>query len=220
MANTIPGSPESRMTSERRTLTVLFCDVVSSTAMAEQLDPEEWTEIMNGAFQHLTAPISRYDGTVSRLLGDAVLALFGAPVAHEDDPERAVLAALDMLVGMAPFREQVSREYGMDFDVRIGINTGPVVVGDVGSAAATEYTAMGDAVNVAARMEQTAQPGPSPPPLPYSLPGSLCAARQQRESASDQPVGNKLKLFAPARSSLRGRTSCSHCRALRTNRAP
>ena len=147
------------MTSERRTLTVLFCDVVSSTAMAEQLDPEEWTEIMNRAFQHLTAPISRYDGTVSRLLGDAVLALFGAPVAHEDDPERAVLAALDMLVGIAPFREQVSREYGMDFNVRIGINTGPVVVGDVGSAAATEYTAMGDAVNVAARMEQTAQPG-------------------------------------------------------------
>ena len=154
MTDVIPGS-----TSERRIITVLFCDVVSSTAMAERLDAEEWTEIMNEAFQHLTAPISRYEGTVSRLLGDAVLAFFGAPIAHEDDPERAVLAALDLLDGIAPFREQMTREYGMDFNVRVGINTGPVVVGDIGSPGATEYTAMGDAVNVAARMEQTAQPG-------------------------------------------------------------
>ena len=84
MTDVIPGGA-----SERRIITVLFCDVVSSTAMAERLDAEEWTEIMNEAFQHLTAPISRYEGTVSRLLGDAVLAFFGAPVAHEDHPERA-----------------------------------------------------------------------------------------------------------------------------------
>ena len=84
MAEAIPGG-----TSERRIIMVLSCDVVNSTAMAERLDAEEWTEIMNEAFQHLTAPISRYEGTVSRLLGDAVLAFFGAPVAHEDHPERA-----------------------------------------------------------------------------------------------------------------------------------
>ena len=145
--------------SERRIITVLFCDVANSTGMAEGLDPEEWTEVMNEAFEYLTAPITRYEGTVSRLMGDAVLAFFGAPVAHEDDPQRAVLAALDIVDGIKPFREQMSREYGLDFKVRVGINTGPVVVGDVGSAAATEYTAMGDAVNVAARMEQTAEPG-------------------------------------------------------------
>ena len=144
---------------ERRVITVLFCDVVSSTAMAERLDPEEWAEIMNEAFQYLTAPISRYEGTVARLMGDGVLAFFGAPVAHEDDPQRAALAALDILGGIKPFCEQMKQEYGLDFNVRVGINTGPVVVGDVGSKVATEYTAMGDAVNVAARMEQSAQTG-------------------------------------------------------------
>ena len=148
-----------RAEGERRIVTVLFCDVVNSTAMAERFDPEEWTEIMNEAFQYLTAPITRYEGTVARLMGDGMLALFGAPMAHEDDPQRAILAALDIVEGIKPFREQISQEYGLDFNVRVGINTGPVVVGEVGSAAATEYTAMGDAVNVAARMEQTAEPG-------------------------------------------------------------
>jgi class 3 adenylate cyclase len=147
------------MQGERRTVTVLFCDVAGSTAMAEQLDPEEWAEIMNDAFGYLTGPVERYGGTVARLMGDAILAFFGAPTAHEDDPQRAVLAGLDILDGITPFREEIKDEYGLDFNVRVGINTGPVVVGEVGSDFAGEYTAMGDAVNVAARMEQTAQPG-------------------------------------------------------------
>jgi class 3 adenylate cyclase len=154
-----PGRAGRRAEGERRIITVLFCDVVNSTAMAERLDPEEWTEIMNEAFHHLTAPITRYEGTVARLMGDGVLAFFGAPVAHEDDPQRAILAALDIVGGIRAFHEQMSQEYGLDFNVRVGINTGPVVVGVVGSAAAKEYTAMGDAVNMAARMEQTAKPG-------------------------------------------------------------
>ena len=144
---------------ERRIITVLFCDVVGSTSMAEGLDPEEWTEIMNEAFQYLTAPVRRYEGTVARLMGDGLLAFFGAPAAHEDDPQRAVLAALDIVNSVKPFHDQLEREYGLDFNVRVGINTGPVVVGDVGSDMDTEYTAMGDAVNLAARMEQTAQQG-------------------------------------------------------------
>ncbi len=147
------------MRGERRVITALFCDVVNSTGLAEKLDPEDWTEIMNGAFEQLIAPIQRYDGTVAKLAGDAVLAFFGAPVAHEDDPQRAVLAALDMIAASRVYRQDVRKEYGIDFDVRIGINTGPVVVGDVGASRAMEYTAMGDAVNVAARMEQTAAPG-------------------------------------------------------------
>jgi hypothetical protein len=84
---------------------------------------------------------------------------FGAPTSHEDDPQRAVLAGLEIVASISPFKEQIRKEYGFDFDVRVGINTGPVVVGDVGSAQAFEYTAMGDAVNIAARMEQTAAPG-------------------------------------------------------------
>lgn len=144
---------------ERRVVTILFSDVKGSTAMAEHLDPEDWAEIMNEAFDYLTKPIIRYGGTVARLMGDAILAFFGAPSAHEDDPLRAVLAGLDIVSGMQSFREHVSEEYDLDFNVRVGINTGVVVVGEMGSALAGEYTAMGDAVNLAARMEQTAKPG-------------------------------------------------------------
>jgi class 3 adenylate cyclase len=141
---------------ERRVVTVLFVDVVNSTGLAERLDPEDWTEVMNGAFEHLTAPIHRYEGTVARLMGDGLLAFFGAPAAHEDDPQRAVLAALDIIDAIQAFAKTLD---GLDFNVRIGINTGQVVVADVGSASSMEHTAMGDAVNVAARMQQTAAPG-------------------------------------------------------------
>ena len=82
---------------ERRVVTMLFCDVTGSTAAAEKLDPEDWAQIMNGAFKYLIAPIYRYEGTLARLMGDAILAFFGAPIAHEDDPNRAVLAGLEML---------------------------------------------------------------------------------------------------------------------------
>jgi class 3 adenylate cyclase/tetratricopeptide (TPR) repeat protein len=144
---------------ERRVVTVLFCDVAGSTALAEGMDPEAWTEIMNTTFEHLIQPVERYGGTVARLMGDAILAFFGAPTAHEDDPQRAILAGLDIIGNITPFREHLQIEKGLDFNVRVGINTGLVVVGDVGSEVAGEYTAMGDAVNVAARMEQTAVPG-------------------------------------------------------------
>ena len=151
--------PSRGLEGERRVVTILFCDVKGSTAMAEHLDPEEWAEIMNAAFTYLIQPVQRYEGTVARLMGDSILAFFGAPIAHEDDPQRAVLAGLDIVDGIRPYCEQLRREVGLDFNVRVGINTGVVVVGEVGTALAGEYTAMGDAVNLAARMEQTAQPG-------------------------------------------------------------
>ncbi len=147
------------MQGERRVVTMLFCDVKGSTRMAEQLDPEEWAEIMHEAFQYLVRPVYRYEGTVARLMGDALLAFFGAPIAHENDPERAVRAGLDILRQVKPYCDEIRGAYGMDFNVRIGINTGPVVVGEIGSDLAMEYTAMGDAANLAARMEQTAIPG-------------------------------------------------------------
>lgn len=155
----LEAEPGRRKEGERRVVTVLFSDVVGSTAMAEQMDPEEWTEIMNAAFKRLIEPVERYGGTVARLMGDAILAFFGAPRAHEDDPQRAVLAALTIVEKFEPFREKLQSEKGLDFNVRVGINTGLAVVGDVGSETAGEYTAMGDAVNLAARMEQTAEPG-------------------------------------------------------------
>ncbi len=144
---------------ERRIITILFCDVKGSTAAAEQLDPEEWTEIMNNTFERMIRPIYKYEGFVPRLMGDAILAFFGAPIAHEDDPQRAVLAALDIQSNMEPHSKQIQEERGIGFKVRVGINTGLVVVGEVGSDLRMEYTAIGDAINLAARMEQTAEPG-------------------------------------------------------------
>lgn len=153
------ASRRHSLAGERRVVTILFSDVKGSTAMAEHLDPEDWAEIMNEAFDYLTKPIVRYGGTVARLMGDAILAFFGAPTAHEDDPLRAVLAGLDIVSGIQEFRNQIAAEFDLDFNVRVGINTGVVVVGEMGTALAGEYTAMGDAVNLAARMEQTASPG-------------------------------------------------------------
>ena len=88
---------------------------------------------MNEAYAHLIAPIYRYEGTVARLMGDAILAFFGAPTAHEDDPQRAVMAGLEIVSSIGPFRDRLAKERGLDLNVRVGINTGPVVVGDVGS---------------------------------------------------------------------------------------
>lgn len=145
---------------ERRVVTILFADVVDSTAMAETLDPEDVMEIMNGAFAVLIEPIVRYEGTVARLMGDGVLSFFGAPVAHEEDPERACNTALEILKNAREYGELMSARHGISgFDVRVGINTGLVVVGEVGGVARVEYTAMGDAVNLAARIQSAADPG-------------------------------------------------------------
>lgn len=147
------------MEGERRVVTILFCDVSGSTLAASKLDPEEWAGIINGAFEYMIQPIYRYEGTVARLQGDGLLAFFGAPIAHEDDPERAVLAGLEILAAIQPYNEQIHRRWGIDFNLRVGINTGLVVVGEVGSDLRVEYSALGDAINMAARMEQSAAPG-------------------------------------------------------------
>jgi class 3 adenylate cyclase/tetratricopeptide (TPR) repeat protein len=149
-----------RVASERRMITILFCDVKGSSAIAENMDPEDVMDVMSGAFEFLIAPIYRHEGTLARLMGDAILAFFGAPIAHEDDPERAIRAGLQITAEAAEYAEKLKRERGIQgFGVRVGINTGLVVVGEVGADWRVEYTAMGDAVNLAARMEQAAPPG-------------------------------------------------------------
>ena len=152
-AGTVAGS------SERRPLTVLFADIAGSTAIAERMDPEDWTAIVSRAFARMNATVTRYDGTIARLMGDGVLAFFGAPVAHEDDPLRAVRCGLDMARAVDELSAELNAKEPIELKVRVGINTGPVVVGIVGTDSASEYTAMGDAVNVAARMQALARPG-------------------------------------------------------------
>src|SRR6266545_2677476 len=147
------------MMGERRVITMLFCDVKGSTAAAEKVDPEVWSDIMNGIFECMIRPIYKYEGTVPRLMCHAILAFFGAPIAHEDDPQRAVLAGLEIQEGIKDYAEQIRIKYGLEFGLRVGINTGLVVVGAIGSDLRMEYTAIGDAINLAARMEQTALPG-------------------------------------------------------------
>lgn len=144
---------------ERKPVTAVFVDVVGSTALAERMDPEDWIGIMNRAFELLSRAVYAYEGTVASLIGDGLLAFFGAPVAHEDDPERATLASLEMIDAIADYRSYLAASKDIDFQVRVGINTGEVVVGSVGSDLRYEYTALGDTMNVAARMEAAAPPG-------------------------------------------------------------
>ena len=113
---------------ERKLVTVLFADVIGSTTLGELLDPEQIAEIMNGAFAQFNSAVTRYGGTVARLLGDAVLAIFGAPVAHEDDPERAMLAGLAIQEAAAQYARTVAESFGLEFGVRVGINTGLAVI--------------------------------------------------------------------------------------------
>jgi class 3 adenylate cyclase/tetratricopeptide (TPR) repeat protein len=150
---------ETPLAGERRVVSILFSDVKGSTSMAERFDPEEWAGIIQPALGYLTGPVRRHGGTVAEVRGDGILAFFGAPVAHEDDPQRSVIAGLEILEGIGVFHERIQRERGLDFEVRVGIHTGLVVVGEVGTGEQVEYTAIGDAVNLAARMEQTARPG-------------------------------------------------------------
>src|SRR5215217_4129822 len=149
----------ARVEGERKYVTVLFADVVDSTGLGERLDPEQVAEIMNGVFAFLNTSVTKYGGTVARLLGDAIIAFFGAPVAHEDDAERAVRSGLDIQAAAKEYAEAVRRDYGVDFEVRVGINTGLAVLATVGDEIRTEYTAMGDTTNVAARMQSVAVPG-------------------------------------------------------------
>lgn len=148
----------AHLAGERRVVTVLFADVVDSTALTASMDPEDWTSVMNLVFDRLSPAVDRFGGTIARLMGDALLAFFGAPVAHEDDPVRAVNAALAMLDVAGELARDLKRRYKIEFAIRVGLNTGLVVVGEVGSDLINEYTAMGDAVNIAARLQSAARP--------------------------------------------------------------
>jgi len=149
----------SSIEGERKLVTVLFADVANYTSVAEKLDPEEVHQIMDGCFRILMAEIHRYEGTINQFTGDGVMALFGAPVAHEDHAQRACLAALSIQKTIEGYGDKISGQHGADFNLRIGLNSGPVIVGTIGDDLRMDYTAMGDTTNLASRMETMAAPG-------------------------------------------------------------
>lgn len=144
-------APASRV--RRKTVTVLFCDVTGSTALGERLDPESFRQVMRRYFETARQVIEHHGGTVEKFIGDAVMAVFGVPVLHEDDALRAVRAAAEMREELSLLNVGLEADFGTAVSVRIGVNTGQVVVGT------EERLATGDAVNLAARLEQAAAPG-------------------------------------------------------------
>src|SRR3954453_15714726 len=148
-----PSTPQlhtrATLSEERRQVTVLFADLSGYTAVAERMDPEAVKALVDRSLRRLGEEVVRFGGQVDKYIGDNVMAIFGAPVAHEDDEERAVRAALAMQAAMGSVNEELASSYGVSFALRVGVNTCEVVAGTMGGG----YTVMGDAVNVAARLQ-------------------------------------------------------------------
>jgi class 3 adenylate cyclase/tetratricopeptide (TPR) repeat protein len=150
---------KSALEGERKQVTVLFADVKGSMELAEQLDPEQWHGIMDRFFQLLAEGVHRFEGTVNQYTGDGIMALFGAPIAHEDHAQRACWAALHLREALRGYADELRVARGLNLAVRMGLNSGEVVVGRIGDDLRMDYTAQGHTVGLAARMEQLAQPG-------------------------------------------------------------
>ena len=145
--------------SERRNVTVLFADISGFTAMSEKLDPEVVTSLMNGCMRNLADIVTRYEGHVDKFIGDCIMAIFGAPIAHENDPELALRAALDMMKSMEEYNKTLPVQLETPLALHTGINTGMVIAGGMGTDQKMQYTVMGDTVNLASRMESLAVSG-------------------------------------------------------------
>src|SRR5499427_5837163 len=151
---TAPHAPKA----ERRQLTVMFCDLVDSTKLSSQLDPEEYREVVRGYQQVCTDVIQRYDGHIAQLLGDGLLIYFGFPVAHEDDAQRAVRTGLGILAAMGDLNTRLQQAKGIQLAIRVGVHTGLVVAGEMGGQGRQEQLALGETPNIAARIQGLAQP--------------------------------------------------------------
>ncbi|MGH7322717.1 MAG: AAA family ATPase, partial [Candidatus Rokuibacteriota bacterium] len=149
----------SAVEGERKQVTIMFSDVSGFTAMSERLDPEEVHAIMDRAFQVIIESVHQFEGNINQFLGDGVMALFGAPIAHEDHPHRALRTALAIQDGLSALKREVRATHGIRFRIRMGINTGLVFVGAIGKDLRQDYTAVGDTTNLAARLLGLAGPG-------------------------------------------------------------
>jgi predicted ATPase/class 3 adenylate cyclase len=149
----------SALEGERKQVTVLFADLKGSTELIRDLDPEAAQRLLDPALQHMMDAVHRFEGTVNQVLGDGIMALFGAPVAHEDHAVRACYAALAMQAAIRRYAEEVRRSYGLEMQARVGLNSGEVVVRAIGNDLHMDYSAVGQTTHLAARMEQLATPG-------------------------------------------------------------
>jgi class 3 adenylate cyclase/tetratricopeptide (TPR) repeat protein len=149
----------SALEGERKQVTVLFADVKGSMDLADQLDPEEWHRIMDRFFAILSEGVHRFEGTINQYTGDGIMALFGAPIAHEDHARRACYAAIQLKNDLRRYAEELKRTRSISFSVRMGLNSGEVVVGKIGDDLRMDYTAQGQTAGLAARMEQLAETG-------------------------------------------------------------
>src|SRR5499433_3036602 len=144
---------------ERKQVTVLFADLKGSMELLADRDPEEARKILDPVLEHMMEAVHRYEGTVNQVMGDGIMALFGAPVAHEDHAVRACYAALRMQESVKKYAEEVRRSHAAAVKIRVGVNSGEVVVRTIGSDLRMDYTAVGQTTHLAARMEQLADPG-------------------------------------------------------------
>jgi class 3 adenylate cyclase len=149
----------SSIEGERKLVTVFFADVADYTSISEKLEPEEVHQIMDGCFKIMMDEIHKYEGTINQFTGDGVMALFGAPVAHEDHAQRACYAALSIQKVMEEYGERIKKDIGVEFKMRIGLNSGHVIVGSIGDYLRMDYSAVGDTTNLASRMENAAELG-------------------------------------------------------------
>jgi class 3 adenylate cyclase len=150
---------KSALEGERKQVTVLFADMKGSMELLADRDPEEARRILDPVIEHMMEAVHRYEGTVSNLMGDGIMALFGAPLSHEDHAVRACYAGLRMQESVKRYAEAVRRTEGVPIQIRVGVNSGEVVVGSIGNDLKMDYTAIGQTTHLAARMEQAATPG-------------------------------------------------------------
>src|SRR5207244_92889 len=149
----------SALEGERKQVTVLFADLKGSMELLADRDPEEARQLLDPVLERMMAAVHRYEGTVNQVMGDGIMALFGAPLAHEDHAVRACYAALAMQAAVKQYAAEVQRRHGVPVQIRVGLNTGEVVVRAIGSDLHMDYTAVGQTTHLAARMEQMAMPG-------------------------------------------------------------
>ena len=156
---------------ERKQVTVLFADIKGSMELLADRDPEEARKLLDPVLERMMEAVHRYEGTVNQVMGDGIMALFGAPLAHEDHAVRACYAALDMQAAMRRYTEEVRHAHGIEVQIRVGLNSGEVVVRAIGSDLRMDYTAVGQTTHLAARMEQLATPGTHPAHRRHAAPG-------------------------------------------------